>query len=366
MKRPEKEKWLDEALTDVIGSKKPRTDFEDWKQQHPEAVEMLTSRAGREVSASPGLLKTRRIIMTSTITKLAAAAVVAIAATMGIHQLTSSDTSDTGVGGATAKLIAGPQTIRLADGSEVKLAQGAQIRVNDAAGTRGFEHIAGIIDVSVVKGLGEFIVTTPYGNVKALGTEFTLDMVDGIAANTQEHVQLLAVEVTEGSVEVSNAKGASILKEQQKLVVEKDQAPYNVSQDGNVPARLKERMTAMVDAIEAGDAEAYTANYNINHLYKLIKGEVEYDPDLFGGTEADAERLCQNLANIESVEALSEAFVQSVNIKEPTKVYLRDIEISEDGKHAKARLITGKAPVSMKGSFPEWHYFDNDWWQVDD
>jgi hypothetical protein len=177
---------------------------------------------------------------------------------------------------------------------------------------------------------------------------------------------LLAVEVTEGSVEVSNAKGASILKEQQKLVVEKDQAPYNISQDGNVPARLQERMTAMVDAIEAGDAEAYTANYNFNYLYKLVKGEVEYDSDLFGGTEADAKRFQQNLENIGSAEALSQAFVQGVNIKEPTKVYLRDIEVSEDGKHAKARLLTGEVAGRIRGSSPQWHYFDNDWWQVDD
>jgi len=363
MERPENNKWLDEALTETIGSEKPRTDFEQWKKQHPDAVKMLTSRAGKEASVSPARLKTRRTIMTSTITKLAAAAVIAIAAIAGIYQFNNTDKNSTI---PTDTLVAGPQTFKLADGSEVTLAKGAQIRVNNAAGTRGFEHIAGVIDVSVVKGLGEFIVTTPYGNVKALGTEFTLDMVDGITADTKEHIQLLAVEVTEGSVEVSNTKGASILKEQQKLVVEKDQAPYNVSQDGNVPARLKERMTALVDAMEAGDAKAYTVNYNFNYLYKLIKGEVEYDSNLFGGTEEDAKRLQQNLGNIESAKALGEAFVQAVNIKEPTKVYLRDIEISEDGKHAKARLLTGKAPISMKGSFPQWHYFDNDWWQVDD
>jgi len=363
MKRPENNKWLDEALTETIGSEKPRTDFEQWKQKHPDAVNMLTSRAGKEATVSPPRLKTRRIIMTSTIIKLAAAAVIAIAAIAGIYQFNDTDKNSTI---PTDTLVAGPQTFKLADGSKVTLAKGAQIRVNDAAGTRGFEHIAGVIDVSVVKGLGEFIVTTPYGDVKALGTEFTLDMVDGITADTKEHVQLLAVEVTEGSVEVSNAKGASILKEQQKLVVEKDQAPYNISQDDNVPARLKERMAAMVDAIETGDAEAYTANYNINHLYKLIQGEVKYDSNLFGGTKEDAERLQQNLGNIESVEALSKVFVKSVNMEGLTNVYLRDIEISEDGKHAKARLLTGKAPVSMKGSFPQWHYFDNDWWQVDD
>jgi len=301
--------------------------------------------------------------MTSTIAKLAAAAVIAIASIAGIYQFNDTEKSNTS---PTDTLVAGPQTVKLTDGSEVTLAKGAQIKVNDAAGTRGFEHIAGVVNVSVVKGLGEFIVTTPYGDVKALGTEFTLDMVDGVTADTKEHVQLLAVEVTEGSVEVSNTKGASILKEQQKLVVEKDQAPYNVSQDGDVPARLKERMTAMVDAIEAGDAAAYTVNYNFNYLYKLIKGEVEYDSNLFGGTEEDAKRLQQNLGNIGSVEALSQAFVQSVNIKGPTNVYLRDIEVSEDGKHAKARLLLGNNVNSMKGTSPQWHYFDNDWWQVDD
>ena len=363
MERPENNKWLDEALTETIGSEKPRTDFEQWKQKHPDAVNMLTSRAGKEASVSPPRLKTRRIIMTSTITKLAAAAVIAIAAIAGIYQFNDSDKSSTV---PTETLVAGPKTIKLTDGSEVTLTAGAQIRVNDAAGTRGFEHLAGVIDVSVVKGFGEFIVTTPYGDVKALGTEFTLDMVDGVIANTKEHVQLLSVEVTEGSVEVSNAKGASILKEQQKLVVEKDRAPYNISQDDNVPARLKERMTALVDAMKAGDAEAYSANYNFNHLFKLIKGEVEYDSNLFGGSEEDAKRLQDNLGSIENVEALTEVFVQSVNIQGPTNVYLRDIEVSEDGKHAKARLLTGKAPGSMKGSFPEWHYFDNDWWQVDD
>jgi len=83
MERPENDKWLDEALSDIIGSEKPRTDFEQWKQQHPQAVHTLTSRTGRQ--ASPGPLKTRRIIMTSTITKIAAAAVVIAAVALSIN-----------------------------------------------------------------------------------------------------------------------------------------------------------------------------------------------------------------------------------------------------------------------------------------
>jgi hypothetical protein len=47
MNHTENDKWLDEALSDSIGSEKPETDFEEWKQKHPKAVEMLTSRTSR-------------------------------------------------------------------------------------------------------------------------------------------------------------------------------------------------------------------------------------------------------------------------------------------------------------------------------
>lgn len=84
MKRPENDQWLDEALNETIGSKETRTDFDQWKQQHPQAVNMLTSRAGRKPSALHRPLMTRRIIMKSPITKLAAAAVIGIAILVSI------------------------------------------------------------------------------------------------------------------------------------------------------------------------------------------------------------------------------------------------------------------------------------------
>lgn len=93
MERPENNKWLDEALTETIGSKKPRTNFEEWKQKHPQAVEMLTSRAVREAPASPGPPMIRRIIMKSPITKLAAAAVIVIAVFIGINQFNTNGSS---------------------------------------------------------------------------------------------------------------------------------------------------------------------------------------------------------------------------------------------------------------------------------
>jgi outer membrane lipoprotein-sorting protein len=85
MKPLENENWLDEALTEAIGSKKSKPDFEKWKQNHPEAVEMLTSRVGRASSAYKRPLNIRNIIMKSPITKLAAAAVIIIAVIVGIN-----------------------------------------------------------------------------------------------------------------------------------------------------------------------------------------------------------------------------------------------------------------------------------------
>ena len=69
MKRPENDKWLDELLSEAIGSKKSEPDFEKWQQSHSEAVEMLTSRAGRGSSADKRPLDIWRIIMRSRISK---------------------------------------------------------------------------------------------------------------------------------------------------------------------------------------------------------------------------------------------------------------------------------------------------------
>ena len=85
MKRSEDNNWLDEALTKAIGSERSTTDFDKWKEDHPQAVEMLTSRA----KASPPAA-TRPLITWSTIMRnrnlrySAAAAVIVIAAIIGL------------------------------------------------------------------------------------------------------------------------------------------------------------------------------------------------------------------------------------------------------------------------------------------
>jgi len=93
MKRPENDKWLDDALSETIGSEETRTDFEQWKQKHPEAVDMLTSRAKSKSSTitHPHIIRIK--IMKSPITKLAAAAVIVIAVFIGIEQFDTNSSS---------------------------------------------------------------------------------------------------------------------------------------------------------------------------------------------------------------------------------------------------------------------------------
>jgi hypothetical protein len=92
MERPENNKWLDEALAETIGSEKPWTDFEQWKQQHPEAVKMLTSRA-QGTPVPKHSFNIRNIIMKSSITKLAAAVVIITAVLIVINPFDSNGTS---------------------------------------------------------------------------------------------------------------------------------------------------------------------------------------------------------------------------------------------------------------------------------
>lgn len=87
MKRLEDKDWLDEALTKAIGSEESKPNFEKWKQDHPEAVEMLTSRAKSKPSVYKRPLNIRRIIMKSKITRLAAAAAIIIVVGIVLSQL---------------------------------------------------------------------------------------------------------------------------------------------------------------------------------------------------------------------------------------------------------------------------------------
>jgi len=356
MERVDDEKWLDEALTGALHSDDTQPDFDTWKAHHREAVATLTAQKAA----------TKTIRANAWFVKLAAAAVIAIAAIIGITQLPHATDPGATTTTAQAQDLTGPLTHTFGDGSIVTLANGAQIRTHGEAGKRGFEHVSGVIDVTVAKGLGEFIVTTPYGDVKALGTEFTLELVDGVTSDTKEPVNLLAVEVTEGQVEVSNARGMTLLEATQDAIVAKDAAPYDFNQDEALPERLKQRIQAMVAAFEAGDAAAWAANFNFDYLFQLVKGQVAYDPLRFGGSKEDAARLQEMLKNIKSPKEMSQAFIDSVNISAPVTVYVRSVKLSADGNHAKAECVQRKSERSMTITRPQWHHFDSDWWQIDD
>jgi ferric-dicitrate binding protein FerR (iron transport regulator) len=364
MGRVNDDQWLDKALDKAIHSDDTRPDFDTWVANHPEAVQSLTSRTPQ--SRQP--LRIRRIIMNATFVKLAAAAVIAVAAIVGIAKFTHNPANDAPpmVGPVAQETLAGPATHTFADGSSVKLAESASIRTFATTGKRGFEHIAGRIEVTVAKGKGEFIVTSPYGDVKALGTQFTMDLLDGIADNTKQPVKMLNVAVTEGVVEVRNAKGVQTLKPTQSATLAADTAPYDFSQDPALPEGLRQRIAAMAKASETADRAAWAANYNMNYLYKLGKGQTPYDPSLFGGSAEDAERIRQAVAGVNSVEEMKQLFLSSINITQPVEVYVRYVELSKDGRHAKAECIQRKSGNHMITTWPQWHDFDGGWWQIDD
>ncbi len=177
---------------------------------------------------------------------------------------------------------------------------------------------------------------------------------------------MLNVAVTEGVVEVRNTKGVQTLKPTQSATLAADAAPYDFNQDPALPEGLRQRIAAMAKAFETGDKAAWAANYNMNYIYKLGKGQTPYDPNLFGGSAEDAERIKQAVAQVKDVEEMRQLFLGAINITGPVEVYVRHVELSKDGKHAKAECIQRKSGNHMVTTWPQWHDFDGGWWQIDD
>jgi hypothetical protein len=275
------------------------------------------------------------------------------------------------MGKAVAAEINGPQNYDLDDGSVVKLAEDAKIELYTGSEKRGFEHLAGEIEVTVAETAREFVVTTAFGTVKALGTIFTMDLIDAVPEESSEEIEMLAVSVKEGSVEVSNSEGSRIITDNQSATIEKNREPYDFRKDEDLPARLVERIQAMLDAFAAGDKRAWIANFNIKAFYDLVKGNIEYSdhPDWFSGMSADdAKRIREEFANadVKSPEEMAERAAATVNIDEPKKVYVQSVTLNPDGKHATARCVEVKGHRRYTVTTPQWTYFDNNWWQTDD
>ena len=146
-----------------------------------------------------------------------------------------------------AKLLDGPCVYEFADGSQVKLYEGAKVKLPANNDKRGFKLIAGQIEVTVAKGKSGFIVATPFGYVKALGTIFQMDVIDNIS------IGILAVNVKEGSVQVTNSKGTVVIRENQSATAVKGQKPYDFRQDNKLPPRLIERIDSGMEKLRKKD-----------------------------------------------------------------------------------------------------------------
>ncbi|MBM4023809.1 MAG: hypothetical protein FJ280_00155 [Planctomycetes bacterium] len=48
------------------------------------------------------------------------------------------------------------------------------------------------------------------------------------------------------------------------------------------------------------------------------------------------------------------------------KVYVQAVTLSADGRHARAQCVRRESETTLVITTPQWHHFDNDWWQVDD
>jgi hypothetical protein len=318
-----------------------------------------------------------RIIMKNPITKFAVTAVIIAAALYIVHDsgnsidgpsLDSSQLPDQPqITQSPDSELIGPQLYTFDDGTTVSLDQGAKIAFYPDKNIRGFQHLAGKIKIDVPKGLGEFIVTTPIGKVKALGTIFEMDLVEGDAGNGANKIKLLAVEVEEGSVEVSNEQGSVIVKSSRQATVQKDSAPYDFTQDKNLPPGLVKRVQSMIDAIKSGDKQAWIKNYNIKALFDLAKGNIKFSDHrgwFSGMSDEDAQRFTESLGDIESMEQLTQLMVSDVNMSDSGKLYVRSVTLADNRKHAIAVCV--KKAEHTHGYTPQWTYFDGDWWQTDD
>ncbi|MBE0534066.1 MAG: FecR domain-containing protein [Phycisphaerae bacterium] len=343
------------------------------RKLHAAASEDLDARVHQRIAealaenesgqAAAGRPQIWRIVMENKMVKTAAAAVIVVGAFLGISRLT----------GSNAKFVAGaeytgPATCRLADGSSVDLAEGAKIKFYDSKDQRGFNHLTGYIVVDVEKGNGEFVVTTPYGEATALGTAFEMHLIDEVAGNTNERIEMLALKVTEGTVAVSNEHGKVLVEESQEVTMARNSAPYSATQDDAIPARVRERIAAMKKAFAKGDPAAWMANFNLKAVLDLTQGRIA-DPlthPWFSQMDpGDVENLKKGMAGVAGLEELQQRMLGGVNIKEPVDVLVRSAKVRDDGKVVEAVCITGRDGRRIQTS-PRWTFFDGDWWQTDD
>jgi hypothetical protein len=90
-KKNQNDEWLDDILTKAIGSESTKPNFDQWRHNHPEALETLKSHVreyGDTFTARLGNMG--RTIMKNKITRFAAAAAVLVCAVTGIYHFAGS------------------------------------------------------------------------------------------------------------------------------------------------------------------------------------------------------------------------------------------------------------------------------------
>lgn len=149
-----------------------------------------------------------------------------------------------------------------------------------------------------------------------------------------------------------------------RYVPESSDAPYDFNKDEKLPKELRARIQSMINALKAKDGAAWVANYNLPYLYKLAKGQVAYDPNLFGGTAEDAQSFQKGLGNVASPEELAKRVASSLN-SNGGEIYITSITMNKAGDHASAKCVSKNGDRTVVLG-PQWHNFDGGWWQVDD
>lgn len=96
MEPSENDKWLEKAISRAAPTDKPVANFEKWRQEHPEAIQVLKSQGDQ--SALPRdktvmAIQIWRTIMKSKVARLAAAAVIIIAVFLGLNFIGGPDMS---------------------------------------------------------------------------------------------------------------------------------------------------------------------------------------------------------------------------------------------------------------------------------
>lgn len=126
-----------------------------------------------------------------------------------------------------------PAAIRLTDGSRVELTPASKAVIQGQRGEarQTIELVQGSGKFQVTRGEGRFRVQTPVGTVVALGTAFQVNLRPAVKAAQGKAGVLMAVTVTEGTVQVNTGKKSYQLAVGRQRLFDND-GEHNNKDDG--------------------------------------------------------------------------------------------------------------------------------------